>query len=79
MKSTIQTWRTRNVYWNNTYVCFFFSSQDQDEAEQEGESMLKEQYTEAGRQSSRSSEASEVEEEDEDEGNGQRIPISVSK
>lgn len=59
--------------------CSPFVCQDQDEAEQEGDSTLQELYLQTERKNSRSSDASEVEEEDEDEGDGQGIPLSISK
>lgn len=54
---------------------FFFK--DQDEAEQEGNSTLQELYLQTEIKNGQSSEASEVEEED--EGDGQRMPLSISK
>uniref|UniRef100_A0A3Q3KY49 Pericentriolar material 1 n=1 Tax=Labrus bergylta TaxID=56723 RepID=A0A3Q3KY49_9LABR len=52
--------------------------QDQEEAEQEADSTLKEHYLQAERKNSGSREASEVEEEEEDEGEGQGMPLSIS-
>uniref|UniRef100_UPI0037E9A1CA pericentriolar material 1 protein n=1 Tax=Semicossyphus pulcher TaxID=241346 RepID=UPI0037E9A1CA len=51
---------------------------DQEEAEQEGDSTLKELYLQTERKDSRGSEASDVEEEDEEEGDGQGRPLSIS-
>lgn len=55
--------------------------QDEDEAEQEGDSALQGLSPPAERKERRSSEASEAEEEDEDEdeGVGQGIPLSISE
>ncbi|XP_074549222.1 pericentriolar material 1 protein isoform X2 [Halichoeres trimaculatus] len=53
---------------------------DQDEAEQEGDSTLKEHCLQTERKNSGGSEASEVEEEEDDDGDGdgQGIPLSIS-